>query len=378
MNRALPLLLASILLAACDAAPEPTAKPRDPQLITPTEALLKRLVIDQVGQAQVADTLRVPGRIDFDEQRIARIGASVTGRITSVEGQLGQVVHKGTVLAHLNSSDLSEAQLSYLKARSQLALHERAAERARLLFASDVIGSAELQRRETEFQISTAEARAAADQLRLLGFAGGAIERLGREGKIAPVTPVVATQGGVIVERHVTPGQVVQAADMLFSVAELSQLWAVAEVPERQAARVAVGQPVRIEVPALGDTPLEATLTFVSQTVNPDTRTVLVRCTLKNPNGRLKPDMLATMVISTAPEPRLVVPASAVVRENNIDHVFVAGANNSFRLTRVELGAEEEGRRVVIKGLDAGQKLVVDGAFHLNNARNNQLLEGSE
>lgn len=378
MNRFLPLLLTTALLAGCDTGPEEKpAAPADPTLVKPADSLRKQLTLVTISTAAVSDTLRVPGRIDFDEQRIARIGASVTGRVTQVDGILGQVVRKGTVLAHLNSAELSEAQLNYLKARSQLSLHQRAAERARLLFESDVIGSAELQRRETEYQISSAETRAAADQLRLLGFSEQALSKLGSQGKIAPVTPVVAPRDGIIVERLVTAGQVVQPADLLFSVADLTGLWAVAAVPERQAGRIAAGQPVRIEVPALSDQPLQAKVAFVSQTVDPETRTVLVRCVLANPDGRLKPDMLATLLIATLPETRTVVPASAVVRENNSDHVFVSRPDGKFQLVKVELGPEEEGHRVVIQGLVPGQLIVSDGAFHLNNERNRQALEGS-
>ena len=119
-------------------------------------------------------------------------------------------MHKGEVLARLNSSELSSQQLVYLKARAQLELNRRNAERAKALFDADVIGAAELQRRESEFQISVAETRAAADQLQLLGVSAAAIDRLGRHGAVDSVTPVVATLGGVVVERKLAQGQVVQ------------------------------------------------------------------------------------------------------------------------------------------------------------------------
>lgn len=376
MRLTLSLSLMAVLLTACN---EPTSKapvPADPMLVQAGASLTSHLRVADVGTAEVSEVLRVPGNIDFDEQYLARIGASVTGRVASVDAVVGQTVHKGQVLGTLNSSELSQAQLAYLKAHSQLALHKRAAERAKLLFESDVIGSAEVQRRDSEYQISQAEARAAADQLRLLGFSTSTLERLAHHGKIAAVTPVLSTLNGVVVERHVVQGQVVEPAATLFSVADLSRLWAVAEVPERQAGHVAVGQVVRIEVSALGSEPLEARISFVSQTVNPATRTVLVRCELPNRDGRLKPEMLATMLIAARPEARTVVPAAAVVRENNIDHVFTVLADGRYRLTRVQLGPEEGGRHVVLSGLKPGQRIVVAGAFHLNNERNRVALEG--
>ena len=370
--------LLTLTLAGCGkeqpAAPAPAA---DPALVTPATRLLSRLKIAPVATASFTETLRVPGRIDFDEKQLARIGATVTGRITDISAQVGQIVRKGTPLASINSSELSQAQLAYLKARAELELHRRAAERARLLFDSDVIGAAELQRRESEFQVTTAEARAAADQLRLLGLSAGALDRLGRLGAVVPVSPVYSSISGVVVERTVTQGQVVQPADSLFTVADLSRVWAVAEVPERQASAVRSGQQVMIEVPALNNAVLVGKLIFVSQTLAPDTRTVLVRTELENADGRLKPGMLASMLIAAEAETRLVVPSSAVVRENNRDHVYVALADNRFRLTPVTLGPEHDKTRPVLSGLQEGLRVVTEGGFHLNNERNRQALEGS-
>ncbi|MDD2884946.1 MAG: efflux RND transporter periplasmic adaptor subunit [Dechloromonas sp.] len=377
----LPLLvwLTASVLAGCNAdqAPQVAAQPANPALVTAGDSLLAQLQVEPVRREAIADTLRVAGRIDFDEQRLARIGATVTGRVTQVDAQLGQLVRLGDVLARLNSSELSQQQLAYLKARSQLELNRRNAERAQALYAADVIGAAELQRRESEYQISQAETQAAADQLQLLGLNRVALERLAARGAVTTVTPVTATLAGVVVERKLAQGQVVQPADALFVVADLSRLWAVAQVPEQQVAQVKVGQSVRIEVPALGNEQLVGRLIFVGQTIDPETRTVLVRTELDNSAGRLKPAMLAAMLIEGKPEERMVVPASAVVRENDEDHVFVADGTQRFRLQKVKLGPQHAGRRVVLSGLKGDEQLVVDGAFHLNNERNRKEMEGA-
>jgi cobalt-zinc-cadmium efflux system membrane fusion protein len=180
-----------------------------------------------------------------------------------------------------------------------------------------------------------------------------------------------------VVERKLAQGQVVQPADALFVVADLSRLWAVAQVPEQQVSQVKVGQSVSIEVPALGNEKLVGKLIYVGQTINPETRTVLVRTELDNRDGRLKPAMLASMLIEARAIERQVVPASAVVRENDEDHVFVAQGDGAFLLTKVKLAPEQGGQRVVLSGLKGDEKLVVDGAFHLNNERNRKAMEGS-
>jgi len=379
MKKALFILLTAAVLAGCnkEESKAPASPSADPALVVPAEELLAQLKLATVTSQPVAETLRVAGRIDFDEQRLARIGATITGRVTEIDAVLGQTVKKGDVLARLNSSELSTQQLAYLKARAVLELNRRNAERAKALFEADVIAAAELQRRQSEYQISVAETRAAADQLQLLGVTPAAIERLGKHGAVNSLTPVVATLSGVVVERKLAQGQVVQPADALFVVADLSNLWAVAQVPEQQVSQVKAGQSVSIEVPALGNEKLLGKLVYVGQTIDPETRTVLVRTALDNSDGRLKPAMLASMLIEAKPADRLVIPASAVVRENDMDHVFVAEEAGAFRLVRVKLGVEQGGLRVVLSGLKGQERVVVDGAFHLNNERNRKEMEGS-
>ena len=374
MKKALFILLTAAVLAGCnkEESKTPASPSADPALVVPAEELLAQLKLATVTSQPVAETLRVAGRIDFDEQRLARIG-----RVTEIDAVLGQTVKKGDVLARLNSSELSTQQLAYLKARAVLELNRRNAERAKALFEADVIAAAELQRRQSEYQISVAETRAAADQLQLLGVTPAAIERLGKHGAVNSLTPVVATLSGVVVERKLAQGQVVQPADALFVVADLSNLWAVAQVPEQQVSQVKAGQSVSIEVPALGNEKLLGKLIYVGQTIDPETRTVLVRTALDNSDGRLKPAMLASMLIEAKPADRLVIPASAVVRENDMDHVFVAEEAGAFRLVRVKLGVEQGGLRVVLSGLKGQERVVVDGAFHLNNERNRKEMEGS-
>lgn len=365
-------LVSLLALSACKkATPTNTENAnQDTQRVFADPSLMAQLEVSEVTSTELSDILRVAGQIDFDEQALTRIGASVTGRVTHIQAKLGDVVSKGDTLAQINSSELSSSQLAYLKARSEMELHRRNVERAKTLFTADVISAAELQRRENEYEIASAETRAAQDQLRVLGVSSKAIERLSSTGSIDSVSTVVATIPGVVVDRKIAAGQVVQPSDVMFTVANLSRVWAVAQVPEQQVSQVKVGQSVSIEVPALSNEKLVGKLIYVGQTVNPDTRTVLVRTELDNKGGRLKPSMLASMLIQAAPVQRVVVPITAVVREEESDHVFVEEANHNFRLIPVRLAPEQNGQRVVLDGLKPGMRIVSNGAFHLNNHRN--------
>jgi cobalt-zinc-cadmium efflux system membrane fusion protein len=371
------LLCSVVALSACKKATvqEASTAQSDAMRVMAPDSLQAQLQITDVASQEVSDTLRVAGQIDFDEQALTRIGSSVTGRVTQIQATLGQIVDKGDTLALINSSELSGAQLSYLKARSERELHRRNMARAKTLFEADVISAAEFQRRESEFEIASAETRAAQDQLRVLGVSPKSIEILANTGTIDSVASVMATIKGVVVERKVAAGEVVQASDVLFAVADLSRVWAVAQVPEQQVGQVKVGQSVTIEVPALGNEKLEGKLIYVGQTVNPETRTVLVRTALDNKSGRLKPSMLASMLIESTQVKRLVVPITAVVRQDDTDHVFVVEADKRYRLTPVTLAAEHSGQRVVLDGLKPGMRIVSEGAFHLNNHRNLKEME---
>lgn len=367
------LLLAPLLalIAACGEESPRAAKPAGAppaDVFVPPKELTAALKVEPVSEKSVAENLRVAGRVDFDERRLARIGTQVPGRITQIVAGLGQQVEPGDGLAILHSTELGNAQLSYLKAIAQTEVSQRAVERAKELFSADVIGRAELQKRESDLKVAQAELNTARTQLELLGMRWQDIAELTRTGDARASTAVRATIAGTVVERNVTQGQVVQAADTLYTIADLRALWVVAEVPEQQSDGLRVGQSVMIEIPALSTT-YETPLILVDSKVNPETRTVLVRASLANREGRLKPQMLATMVIPVQPKLALALPESAVVFEGGREQVFVEDAPGRYRLRPVKLGELHMGLRPVLDGVKPGDRVVVDGGFHLNNER---------
>lgn len=372
-------LLCAFTLSACGPAdkPMPVAETpaTDPMEVRVKPEMAAQFKVQKLVPVALVPTQDVAGRIEANDRLVTRIGASVTGRVTDVLAEVGDRVKTGQALAHVASPELTTAQLAYLRAHAASQLAERAVERARQLIQADVIGSAELQRRESELSIARAELRAAGDQLQLLGLPAGAIEQLRSQGTLAAKTAVVATLSGVVIERQVSRGQVAQPGDPLFTVADLGNVWVVGGLPEQAARSVQPGQSVEIEVPALGAQRLQGKIVYVGDTVSPETRTVTIRTQVDNARRDLKPQMLATMRIAAAPQQVLAVPAAAVVRENDRDHVFVRQAEGRYRLTPVELGAASGTLRPLLKGLPEGSEVVVEGAFHLNNERKRAELE---
>ncbi|WP_077731969.1 efflux RND transporter periplasmic adaptor subunit [Methylocaldum sp. 14B] len=343
--------------------------------VTAPSSLLQRLTIAPVAPKETAESLHLPARVALDEHRVARIGPSVSGRVAEINAFIGQTVKKGEILARINSTELGNAQAAYLKAKTRVNLYKLAVDRARRLLQADVISRAELKERESELMEAEVELRASADQLRVMGMSEGAIQRLAATGQIDSVTPVTATVAGTVIERHVSLGQIAQTTDDLFTIADLSRVWVVAEAPEQKAYLIEPDGQTEVQIPALPGQKISGKLIYVSDIVNPTTRTVTVRMEVNNAERKIKPEMLATMVIRKPALTGLGVPAKAVVRSGDQDYVFVRIAADGFALRPVSLAPEQGGYRRVIEGLTEGEPTVVDGAFHLNNERIRKELE---
>lgn len=369
------LILLPALVPANAPSPVVSAHNTSASIVSANESLMKQLKIVSLEQAEMHDSLRVPARVELDQQRVARIGATVTGRITETKAFLGQDVRKGEPLAILNSAELGMAQSAYLKASSQVNLHRLAVNRARRLLENDVIAAAQLQERESELVEAEVDLRAAADQLRVMGMNEKDFARFAQRRAIYSFTPIAASLSGTVIERNVTVGQVVQPSDALFTIADLSHVWLVAELPEQQAHWAHEGDEASADIAALPEEIIKGKLIYVADIVNSKTRTVTVRMDVANPRYIIKPQMLATLMIRKQGMRELVLPDSAVVRDKNRDHVFVEIRPGEFELRPVQLGIRDGQLKRVVEGLKTGERVVVDGVFHLNNQRLRKELE---
>ena len=265
-----------------------------------------------------------------------------------------------------------------LKAYSQETLAEQATTRAEQLVAADVFGRAELERRRAELMQASAEEAALRTQLRGLGMSEESILRLQTSHKLNADYPIVSSIGGTVLERKVTIGQIVQPAELAFLVADLTNVWILADVPEENAGKLRKGMPVVVKIPSLPGEEIRGQLSYVAPTVDSATRTVQVRMDLANPHGVYKPAMLAGVTFVGSGEQKLTIPSTALVREDNKDYLFVQIAPNKYLLREVALGAESGDDRVLESGVSPGEKIVLEGAFHLNNQRKQNAIKGGK
>ena len=373
------LLLASS--TGCDRAPAP-AQESGPKRSS-DGALLVRLLPEQLTRSGVTVELvgrtafrtyrTFPGVVRPNEHALANITTLVRGRVAEVHAELGQVVAPNTLLAVLHSSDLGLAQSAYLKARARRHVAEQAYQRAQFLFKEKVIGEAEAQRREGEMISIRAEAQEAREGLRLLGMDDKEIRALERTQTIRSQISIVAPFAGRVIERNLTKGEVVETARKLFVVADLSTVWVVGNVSEKDisylhSATAVPNQPVEVHVSAYPDEVFHGIVSYVGDILDSATRTMQVRLTLANPTGRLKPEMFATVRFFSKPEPdAITIPKAAVQQDRGESVVFVRLNEQEFGRRVVHIAEQNDKLVHVLDGLTEGEEVVVAGAYVLKS-----------
>ena len=383
MNKTFVLLLVGLAAASCGrttVTPPPAVRATAPDVVrlTPQAQRNAGIVIADAQLVMRGDRTEAPGLVALDEGRTARIGSFVQGIILETAVQVGDRVGAGQVLATMHSTIVHDTWAAYRKAvaerrraEHELAFAAQAHERAKRLYADAALSLQELQRAETNridaaelLDMAQTEVRRAEEELEHLGITNGE-DPTGESGEQIPVkTPV----RGLVLERLVTAGTTVTPGTPLFVVSDLSTLWVLAEVDESLLSRIVVGRPVEVRVAAYPDEQFHGTVTLIGDTVNPKTRRVTVRCALPNADGRLKPEMFATVVLEQKDARRaVVVPSEAVQSIDGKPTVFVSEPDNSFRAQQITRGTEADGQIEVVSGLQAGNRVVVTGSFVLKS-----------
>jgi cobalt-zinc-cadmium efflux system membrane fusion protein len=370
MKKRYLLLLIFLILGSCGGDKEIA----DPKKINPNEVIanadmLKQIKFEAAKIIPIKRTLDIPGSIEVKQKLLARIGSPVQGRIIEINGELGDTVKQGDVLAVINSTELAKQQLAYIKSVQMVELKTKAYERAVLLFDADVVSEAQKLERKTELSSAKADMEASKDQLFVMGMTVAEIEAIKSETQIDAITNIVAKIDGKIIKKNVNVGQVVDPTEDIFTIAMLNEVWGVAQIPERQIGFLKEGDDLLIDVPAYEDKLVEGKITYLGDIVDPVTRTVTIRTEIDNNHGLLKPDMLITMKVSGMKIEKVGVPINAIVSIDDIPNIFVKTGKNKFLLRPVTLGIKNKEFVHIDDGLIEGEEVVIDGAFHLNNER---------
>ena len=362
-------------------APADAGSPRAPEgMVTLAESADREagLAVEAAKTVTRRDQLEAPGVLALDERRTARIGSPVDGKVIEVFVEIGDRVGQGKELAHMISPLVHDAWAAYRKAvaerrkaQTELKLAIQADDRAKRLFADKAVSEQDVQRAganrvaaEEALNIVETEVRRSEEELEHLGVTNSE-DPTGESGEQIPVK---APLSGVVLEKLITEGGAVTPGAPLFVVSDLSSLWALAEIDETAISHVKAGLPVDVTVSAYPGEKFTGTIAWVADTINPKTRRVTVRCALPNAQGRLKPEMYATVMLGEGePRPVVVVPSAAVQDIDGKPVVFVEEGKGRYRRRDITVGPDRDGAIEVRSGLREGERIVVTGAFLLKS-----------
>lgn len=381
-------VVAALVLAASAArCAEPAPKPEAPAPVTfkPTKEQLASLKIVTVAAASFRDEHTTDGKIALNADRSTPVFSPYSGRVTKIQAKIGDVVHQGQTLFSLQASefvqgqsDLLAAQSGLSAARAQLSLAEATERRKHALFDAKA-GSlqdwdqsrSDLTAAQSAERTATAALAAVRNRLAILGKSEEEIDALGRAEHMDPVAFVVAPISGTVTDKQVGMGQYVQsgAGTPAYTVSSVDSVWLVANVRETDAPLVRIGQELEVHLVAFPERSFNARITFVSPTLDPNTRRMTVRAEIANPDHALKPEMFATFkIVSGARSKSPAVPISGVIFEEAQARVWVQADDGSLALRRFKPGQSANGLLEALDGISVGEKVVASGALFIDRA----------
>jgi cobalt-zinc-cadmium efflux system membrane fusion protein len=357
----------------------------DPNFVTIEEPQMQSIKLAAATLQSFRTEKVATGKIAFNEDFMTPVFSPYTGRVIRLVARPGDVIKQGSPLFEIDTpdlvqveSDLITAGISLAKSKAALEMTRRTEDRQHRLYANKAVAlkdweQAEADLKSTERDVRAAESTLAAARarLRVFGKTEEEIVKIETDRQVDRVTRVRSPLAGTITTRKVGPGQYVKpdSPDPLFTVANLSTAWILADIYESDVPLLKVGQPVEVHVAAYPNELFTARVSYISPSVDPTTHRVAVRGVIENRGQRLKPDMFASFRVLTASEIQsLAVPASAIIRDGDRTSVWIVQATNRFARREVTIGIEQRGYIQILSGLQQDDSVVSEGSLFISNA----------
>ena len=318
-----------------------------------------------VHPADIPTYLQVPAQIQADPTRVVHVFAPAGGRITEMKVRPWDRVEKGQPLAILESSDLAHAVADYHKALIDDQVKQKELERATYLFTHNAIAQKDLQQAQGDAQMAAAELEAAREQVQVFGM---------NPDDASAQLRVAAPRSGVVLDTGAAQGEysnALSAAQPLCTIADLSTVWAVGDIYEKDLTAARLGEPAQVTLDAYPGRTWNGHVSAVSDAIDPNTRTLRVRVALANTDARLKPAMFASIRLLRSTGKGIALPSTAVIREGNMAYVYVAEGNGRFQRRSVTPGRTLGASLEIESGIKAGDTVVTQGALLLREAAQN-------
>lgn len=323
-----------------------------------------QLTTEKVRAAPLTPVVSTVGMITFDPRHVARVGTRLRGVVRALHVYEGAEVERGQVLAEINSPELGEAQAQVAMLEAQASAAARQAEREEALREKSLSTAKEAE--EASAERSRYESMLSAARQRVAALSGGSVGRNHALGVHTLTAPIA----GTLVERHITQGELVDGDRTAFLIAQLDHLWVELDVFERSLSAVRVGDEVDLTPLSDPNTTIKGRVAQVGAVLDPGTRSAPVRVEIDNRERLLRPGQAVDALIKAsgaATKSALVVPTEAITYVDGEPTVFVATGPLSVAPTVVELGEDNGRERQVLKGLELGQEVVVQGVFELKS-----------
>jgi membrane fusion protein, heavy metal efflux system len=315
-----------------------------------------------VRQTTIPDYLELPAHIEADPTRVVHVYPPAGGRIVEMKVRPWDRVAKGQTLAIIESSDLSKAVAEYHKASADYQVKEQQLARSQDLLAHNAIALKDYQQAKADAQSAQAELEATREQIRVFGM---------DPDHASTQLRIAAPRAGVILDVGAAPGEysnALAAPQPLCTITDLSTVWAVGDVYEKDLTTARVGDSAQVSLNAYPGKHWAGRVAVVSDAVDPNTRTLHVRIVLANPRAQMKPLMFGSIRLLRSSLAGILVPAAAVIREGTNAYVFVSQGNGHYERRGVTLGRGPDGSLEIISGLKPGDLIVSQGALLLRAA----------
>ena len=353
----------ALAVGACD----PKEKEQGPQYSVEQHSI----VIFPPGSPQIGSITTVPieprrdmvlrfnGRLVWNEDRTVRVFAPFGGRVSAIAVRPGDRVKAGQTLAVIAAPELGVAQAEARKAEGDYALAQKNLARVQELFNAGVAPAKDLQAAQADVARTGAERQRTAAKLKLYG----------KTDTVDQTLPLRTPINGVVVERNLNPGQEIRPESQgdkgLFVVSDPTKLWFLLDVAEKDVGLVKPGTDVSLTTTSLGDERVKGRVLHVADVVDPQSRTVKVRGEVENPDQRLKAEMYVVAELRVPAPGGYLVPSRAVYLRGEQHYVFIDEGNGRYARRAVRVGPLSDGYQVVLQGLGANDKVVLDGSLLL-------------
>jgi len=358
-------LLVTVLLSACSDPVDNTKKIAKVATIpgevflaedSPKKAYIKTATLT-LSQHPLLEPL--VGKISYDEKLTSRINSPVSGRVIATPITLGAPVQTGSTLLELDSPDVASAEADYIAAEADFTLAQKSWNRQQELYAGKAISQKDLEQAQDAINDARSAMQRALQHLKNLHINPGL-----SDGRFSLHSPV----SGIVVERNVNPGMEVRP-DLdkpLYVVSDLKKLTLLMEVFEVNLSKIKLRQKLSVSVPAYPGVIFPASVQYIAQILDENTRTIQVRCDLPNADGRLLPGMYATINVNSDPQDQaIVIPLTAVFTEGDADYVFVAIEDHHYKQRPVNIGLRLKDKAIITSGLQVNEQVVIEGALTL-------------